>query len=122
MDVGRITENGFDICDVNENDQILLRTDENGLIKTRWIFKKPDGTIVIHERSESHPEIAEKGSYLEIGLPGYAVPSMDKNYDNTKVGKLLATINWNDVSMFHSATVSVDGEDYLAVLAPVKLI
>ena len=122
MDVGTISENGFDICDVNENDQLLLRTDENGVVKTRWIYKKPDGTIVIHERSENIAPIAEKGSYLEIGPEGYAVPSMDKNYDTTKIGKLMTTIDWSDVSQFHSASVTIDGESFLAVLAPVKLI
>jgi hypothetical protein len=122
MDVGLLTETGFDICDVAENDQLLLKTDENGVVKTRWIFKNVDDKIIIHERSENHGEIAEKGTYLEIGISGYAVPSMDSIYDNKKIAKLLATIDWADTSPFFSKNVEVDGEVYLAVLAPVKLL
>jgi len=122
MDVGTVTETGFDIADVNENDQLLIKTDENGVVKTRWIYKNPDGKIIIHERSENHPEVAQKGSYLEIGFPGYAVASMNSMYDNTKIAKLMATIDWSDTSPFHSKTVDIGGETYVAVLAPVKLL
>ena len=49
MDVGTVTETGFDIADVNENDQLLIKTDEAGVVKTRWIFKNPEGKIIIPE-------------------------------------------------------------------------
>jgi len=123
MDVGTIHDDGtFDIADIAENEQLLVKTDEGGVVSTRWMFRNPDGKLVIHERSENHPEIAKKGSYLEIGLPGYAVPSMDTTYDNRKVAKLLCDINWNDTSPFEVSSVDIDGETYTAVLAPVKLL
>ena len=127
MDVGTIHDDGtFDIADVDEQEQLLLKTDEGGVVRTRWVFKNPEGKIVIHERSENHPEVAKKGSYLEIGLPGYAVASMNSVHDSTKIAKLMADINWADVdtgtSPFYSKTVEIDGESYVAVLAPVKLL
>jgi len=122
VDVGTVTETGFDITDVNEEEQILLKTDENGVVKTRWIYKNTQGKLIIHERTESHPEIAKKGSYLEIGAEGYAVASLTDTYDTSKVAKLLADIDWGDTSNFYTKTVDIDGEPHVAVLAPVKLL
>jgi hypothetical protein len=122
VDVGYVTESGFDITDVNEQDQLLIKTDEGGVVKTRWIYKDTNDKLIIHERSESHPDVAAKGSYLEIGLAGYAVASLTNTYDNKKVAKLLADINWSDTSPFHTQTITIDGEAYLGVLAPVKLL
>jgi hypothetical protein len=126
MDVGTVTESGFDIKDVEEDDQILVKTDDGGVLKTRWIYRNSDGKIIIHERVEDHPEIAQAGSYLEIGLSGYASASLSEMYDNKKVAKLCADIVWSDVatgsSPFFSKTITIDGESYLAALAPVRLI
>ena len=50
MDVGNINDDGtFDIADVAETQQLLLRTDTNGIVKTRWIFQNADGKMIIHD-------------------------------------------------------------------------
>ena len=122
MDVGNINDDGtFDIADVAETQQLLLRTDTNGIVKTRWIFQNADGKMIIHERSENRGDVVPAGSFLEIGAPGYAVASSEL-YDNKKVAKLLVNVDWNDVSKFHTKTVDIDGEPHTAVLAPVKLL
>ena len=123
MDVGTINDDGtFDIADVAETQQLILRTDTNGVVKTRWIYQDADGKMIIHERSETHGDVAPKGAFLEIGAPGYAVVSTSEIYGVATVAKLLVDINWDDVSKFRSTTVMIDGEAHTAVLAPVKLL
>ena len=123
MDVGQINQDGsFDITDIDENDQILVQSDTNGIVKTRWLYRNTDNKLIIHERSEAVGDISPIGSFLEIGEEGFATVSLSKTYDNTKCGKLLTSIDWNDLSRFHSQNVVIDGESYVAVLAPVRLI
>ena len=123
MEIGSFNEDGtFDIADVAETQQLILRTDTNGVVKTRWIYQNAEGKMIIHERSETPGDVIPAGSFLEIGAPGYAVASTSELYDNKKVAKLLVSVDWNDVSKFHTRTVDVDGEPHVAVLAPVKLL
>ena len=123
MQVGNITDDGaFDIDDVAESDQALVKTDLGGVVSTRWYYKAADGNIVIHERSETHSDIAKKGSFLRIGVPGFATPCLSKTYDEKVVGKLLTDVNRNDTSGLVTKVVELDGEVFQAVLVPIKLL
>jgi len=50
-----------------------------------------------------------------------ACPVLDPIIKNTTIGKLLTTINWNDLSKFKTKNVTIDGTDYTAALVPVFL-
>ena len=123
VDVGSINSDGtFDIANVSEDQQLLVQTDQNGVVRTRWIFRNEAGEMIIHERSESPGDVSHICSYLVIGAAGYATVSLSNNYDNKKCAKLLSNINWNDLSPFLNKTVEIDGEEYVAALVPVKLL
>ena len=123
MEVGTITPDGqFDIDDVDESDQALVKTDVGGVVSTRWYYRAPDGNIIIHERSETHSDIAKKGTFLRIGVPGYATSCLSKTYDQKVVGKLLTDIDWNDTSGLITKIVEEGGGVYEAVLVPIKLL
>ena len=123
VDVGQINSDGtFDISNVEEDQQLLVRTDQNGVVRTRWIFRNEAGDLIIHERSENPGDVSHIGSFLSIGAAGYATVSMSSNYDNGTCAKLLCDVNWNDLSQFLNKSVTIDGEEYVAALVPVKLL
>jgi len=127
MDVGHLYKdaNGnltFDIADVNETQPLLVQSDSNNVIKTRWIFQGEDGKFVINERTLSLPNVATRGSLLKISeVPGYAQATLGTVYDKSVVGKLAADIDFDDTTGFTTKQVTYNGVQFTAVLAPVIL-
>ena len=123
MDVGTILADGtFDLHDVLETEQLLLKTDEAGVIRTRFMYKNLDNQMVLHDRQVARANEAKRGSLLVVGPGGCAAETLGTTVTNNTVARLLTTINWDDTSGFATKTVEVDGVTHLAVLAPVALL
>ena len=121
MDVGTINETrtSYDIDSVAETDSVIVQSDTNGVIKTRWMHKNEKDELVIHERSLMRGNIATKGSSLVISeVPGYAC---EGDGGSGRVGRLAADIDFDSPAGFTTKEVVHQGEVYTAVLAPVAL-
>jgi len=124
MDVGEITENGtsFDIASVGETDAVLVRSDTGGILKTRWMYKDEQNQLIVHEKTLQTPNIVPKGSYISISqVPGYGQQELGSFPSNKTTARTCTDINFDDLSSFHSKTITVDGVQFVAALVPVKL-
>ena len=123
MQIGQILDDGtFDLSDIPETNQVLLQTDQNGILQTRWIYADAEGKMIIHERSKSVGDVIARGTLLEVGPGSMLVQSLSDEINTKKVAKLLVDIDWNDTAKFVTSSIGVDGEVRECVLAPVKLI
>ena len=123
MQIGQILDDGtFDLSDIPETNQVLLQTDQNGILQTRWIYADAEGRMIIHERSKSVGDVIARGTLLEVGPGSMLVQSLSDEINTKKVAKLLVDIDWDDTSKFVTSSIEVDGEARECVLAPVKLI
>jgi len=123
-DVGSISVDGttFDIDGVDETDSLIIRTDTNNVVKTRWIFRDEAGRMIIHERSKTMPNIVEAGSYLSISeIPGYASQQIGNRTSST-VAKLATNVDFEDLEQFTTKQITHNGETYTAALVPVILL
>ena len=123
MQIGQILDDGtFDLSDIPETNQVLLQTDQNGILQTRWIYADAEGRMIIHERSKSVGDVIARGTLLEVGPGSMLVQSLSAEINTKKVAKLLVDIDWDDTAKFVTNTIMIDGEAREAVLAPVKLL
>jgi hypothetical protein len=118
MDIGTVSATTFDIDSLGETDAVLVRG--NGV--TKFIWKNENNEAVMLQKNVETSNVSRAGSLLKISdVDGYAKPVLDKNLTATVCGKLVADIDWDDISNFHSATFVADGVERVAVLAPVVL-
>ena len=103
-DVGSISADGttFDIDNVDETDSLIVRSDINNVVKTRWIYRDENGRMVIHERSKVMPNVVEAGSYLSISeVPGYASQQIGPR-TSTSVAKLSVDVDFDNLEQFRT--------------------
>ena len=118
MDVGILSKVTFDIDSLGETDAVLVRNDG----ENKFIWKNENNEAEMLIKVEAMPSIVPRGALLKISeIPGFAQPVLDKNLTATVCGKLVAPIDWDDTSDYHTETFVHDGISRTAVFVPVVL-
>ena len=122
MDVGAldIAGNTFDIVAYDETNSILSRTDTNGVVTNKWIWKDESNQLIQLIRSQTVGTTNAVSTPLKISShsPGILAPTLK---DDAAVAILLAPVDFA-ANAFATRVVEVDGVSKTAYLVPVKIL
>ena len=120
MDVGAVAGNTFDIDAYDETNSILSRTDTNGVVTNKWIWKDESDRLIQLIRTVNIGTTHAVGTPLKISAhsPGILAPTLK---EDAAVAKLLAPVDFA-ATAFSTRTVEVDGVTKIAYLLPVHFL
>ena len=120
MDVGLLAADlsSFDITDFDETASVLSRTDNNGVVQNRWLYKDEQNRLVTLTRSEDISSVLPVGQLIKLSeAPGVGVPT----FDGGEVARLLTQVDF-DSNSFSTKQVALSSGEVTAFLVPVAFV